>query len=80
MTQIHPGINIGLQYIRNMDEYIPKLQIHQHRLRDVQPNLGWGHKHIIIVVDYFTKWEEAMPTFKADGETTTFFVFNQIIA
>ena len=26
------------------------------------------------------KWAGAMPTFKADGETTTFFVFNQIIA
>ena len=39
-----------------------------------------GHKYIIVAIDYFTKWEEAMPTFKADGETTTFFVFNQIIA
>ena len=27
---IHPRINIGLQYIRNRDEYIPKLQLHQH--------------------------------------------------
>ena len=25
------------------------------------------------------KWAEAMPTFKPEGETTTFFVFNQII-
>ena len=33
MTQLHPGINIGLQYIRNMDEYIPKLQLHQHEFR-----------------------------------------------
>ena len=32
MTQIHPEINIRLQYIRNTDEYIPKLQIHQHSL------------------------------------------------
>ena len=38
-----------------------------------------GHKYIIVVVNYFTKWEEAMPTFKADGETKTFFMFNQII-
>ena len=34
MTQIHNrkhhGINIRLQYIRYIDEYIPKLQIHQH--------------------------------------------------
>ena len=29
---IHPGTNIGLQYIRNTDEYIPELQIHQHSL------------------------------------------------
>ena len=29
---IHLRINIGLQYIRNMDEYIPKLQLHQHSL------------------------------------------------
>ena len=38
-----------------------------------------GNKCIIVIVDYFTKWEEAMPRFKADGETTTYFVFNQII-
>ena len=29
MNQIHPGMNIGLQYIRNTDEYILKLQLHQ---------------------------------------------------
>ena len=38
-----------------------------------------GHKHIIVTVDYFMKWAEAMPTFKADGETATFFIFNQTI-
>ena len=42
--------------------------------------LARGHKHIIVAVDYFMKWAEAMPTFKADGETAAFFVFNQIIA
>jgi hypothetical protein len=39
-----------------------------------------GHLYIIVVVDYFTKWVEAMPTFKDDGETATLFLFNQIIA
>ena len=34
--------------------------------------LAGGNKYIIVVVDYFTKWAEAMPTFKADGETTAF--------
>ena len=38
-----------------------------------------GHKYIIVVVDYFTKWEEAMPTFKADDEMEAYFMFNQII-
>ena len=44
------------------------------------PILTGGHKHIIVAVDYFTKLAEAMPTYKDDGETATFFVFNQIIA
>jgi len=43
------------------------------------PVLAGGHKYIIVVVDYFTKWVEAMPTIKNDGETTTIFIFNQVI-
>ena len=38
-----------------------------------------GHHHIIVAVDYFTKWAEAMPIVKFDGETTVHFIFNQII-
>ena len=38
-----------------------------------------GHHHIIVVVYYFTKWAEAMPMVKYDGETSTYLVFNQII-
>jgi hypothetical protein len=44
------------------------------------PQSTRGHSYIIVVVDYFIKWVEAMPTFKYDGETTTLFLFNQIIA
>jgi hypothetical protein len=33
-----------------------------------------------VVVDYFTKWVEAMPTFSNDGEMTALFIFNQIVA
>ena len=44
------------------------------------PVLVWGHKYIIVAIDYFKKWVEAIPTYKADGETGAFFVFNQIIA
>jgi transposase InsO family protein len=31
-------------------------------------------------MEYFTKWVEAMPTINFDGETTTLFIFNPIIA
>jgi transposase InsO family protein len=43
------------------------------------PASAGGHQHIIMAMDYFTKWKEVMPTIKYDGKTTTFFVFNQII-
>ena len=44
------------------------------------PHSARGHGYIILVVDYFTKWAEAMPTFAADGKTATPFVFNHVIA
>jgi hypothetical protein len=47
---------------------------------DFNPTSVGGHHHIIMVVDYFTKWFEAMPIVKYDSKTVTFFVFNQIIA
>jgi hypothetical protein len=33
------------------------------------PHLVRGHGYIIVVVDYFTKWAEAMPTFDNTGKT-----------
>jgi hypothetical protein len=47
---------------------------------DCKTTSARGHQHIIMVVDYFIKWAEAMPTVKYDGKTATFFIFNQIIA
>ena len=44
------------------------------------PPLAQGHRYIIIVVDYFTKWAEAMPTYLNDGKTTTLFTFSHIIS
>ena len=38
-----------------------------------------GYHHIIVVVDYFMKWDEAIPMIKSDDETAAHFVFNQII-
>ena len=46
---------------------------------DCNPTSTRGHHHIIVAIDYFTKWAEAMPTVKSDGETAALFVFNQII-
>jgi hypothetical protein len=39
-----------------------------------------GHHYITVVVEYFTKWVEAMPTFINDGKATSLFIFNEIIA
>lgn len=33
----------------------------------LNPTSAQGHKEIIVVVDYFTKWAEAMLTFLNDG-------------
>ncbi len=41
-----------------------------------KPTSTRGHSYIIIIVDYFRKWVEVMLTFKADGKTTTLFIFN----
>ena len=49
------------------------------RFYGLHPSFGWGHHHIIVAMDYFTKWAEAMPTVKSDGEIAAQFVFNQII-
>jgi len=43
------------------------------------PHSSGGHGYIIIVVDYFTKWAKAMPTFDNTGKTATLFIFNHII-
>jgi hypothetical protein len=40
------------------------------------PPSARGHHYIIIAVEYFTKWVEAIITFKYDGKTTTLFLFN----
>ena len=46
---------------------------------DCNPAFVGGNHHIIMVVDYFMKWAEAMPIVKSKGETTMHFIFNKII-
>jgi hypothetical protein len=43
------------------------------------PSSSRGNHYIIVAVDYFKKWVKAMPTFSNDDETTTLFIFNQIV-
>ena len=38
-----------------------------------------GPGYIIVAVDYFTKWGEAMPTLNEDGYTAAQFLFNHVI-
>jgi hypothetical protein len=39
-----------------------------------------GHKYIVVAVDYFTKWAEAMPTFNNTADTAVRFFFNHVIS
>jgi hypothetical protein len=43
------------------------------------PHSAGGHGYIIVAVDYFTKWAEAIPTFDNTGKTARLFIFNHII-
>ena len=45
-----------------------------------RPTSARGHGYIIVAIDYFTKWAEAMPTYVEDGKTSALFLFNHIIA
>eukprot|EP00253_Pinus_taeda_P036128 PITA_36128 len=44
------------------------------------PRSTGGHGYIIVAVDYFTKWAEAMPTLSEDGHAAAQFLFNHIIS
>ena len=44
------------------------------------PTSTGGHGYIIVVVDYFMKWDEAMPTYVEDGKTAALFLFYHVIA
>jgi transposase InsO family protein len=63
-----------------------------HPVVSIGPFAKWGidfttcnppsiacHHYIIMVVDYFTKWAEAMSTYTNNAKTTTLFLFNHII-
>jgi transposase InsO family protein len=43
------------------------------------PHSAGGHGYIIVAVDSFTKWAEAMPTFDNTRKIASLFIFNHII-
>ena len=43
------------------------------------PTSSKGHGYIIVVMDYFMKWDEAMPTYAKDGNTIALYLFNHMI-
>ena len=67
-THLHPVITIG-PFAKWGIDYMT-----------CNPRSARGYGYIIIDVDYFTKWAEAMPTYSTDGKTTTQFIFNHVIS
>jgi hypothetical protein len=67
-TPIHPVITIDSFTKWGMD------------FMDFNTTLTRGHHQIIVAMDYFTKWFEAMPTIKYDGETAAHFIYNHILS
>ena len=45
-----------------------------------KPTSARGHGYIIVAIDYFTKWAEAMSTYVEDDKTSALFLFNNVIA
>eukprot|EP00253_Pinus_taeda_P012057 PITA_12057 len=43
------------------------------------PTSTGGHGYIIVAVDCFTKWAEAMPILNNSGETAALFFFNHVL-
>ena len=44
-----------------------------------KPTSVGGHGYIIVAMDYFTKWDETMPTYVEDRKIVSLFIFNHII-
>eukprot|EP00253_Pinus_taeda_P024946 PITA_24946 len=44
------------------------------------PTSAGGHGYIIVTVDYFRKWAEAMPTLNNNNEKASLFFFNHVVS
>ena len=64
---LHPIITVGLFAKWGID------------FMTCNPHSTEGHAYIIVVMDYFTKWAEVMPTLVVDGKIAAQFLFNHVI-
>jgi hypothetical protein len=87
---------LAVQKCNACQTYNKKIQSHPtplHTVVSVGPFVKWGidfmtchphsvegHGYIIVAIDYFTKWAEAMSTFDNTGKTAALFLFNHVIA
>ena len=46
---------------------------------EIRPNSSKGHRFILVRVDYFTKWIEAIPLAKVDQQAVISFIHNHIL-
>jgi len=67
-AHLHPVITIGPFDKRGID------------YMTCNPRSIVGHDYIIVDVNYFMKWAEAMPTYYADSKTVAQFLFNHVIS
>eukprot|EP00253_Pinus_taeda_P024121 PITA_24121 len=67
-TPLHPVVTIG-PFTKWGINYVT-----------CNPRSARGHGYIIVAVDYFTKWAEAMPTLSEDGHTKAQFLYNHVIS
>jgi hypothetical protein len=78
--QIHAGI-----------QHVPACELHsiikpwQFRgwaldvIGEIKPGLSKQHKHILVGIDYFTKWVEAIPLHEVNQDAVIRFIQNHIV-
>ena len=80
MCQRHTnGIHAPVESLCSISSPYPFSQWGFDLIGKIHPSSSLQHKFILITTEYFTKWDEAIPIRKADGNVVALFVFDQII-
>ena len=51
----------------------------QDLIGETRPTYSKSHKYILVGIDYFTKWIEAVPLVKDDQDVITEFIYKHIV-